>query len=154
MADGILQGVGEDHIWLPIKQEVEVKQLPCPKSRVWSTSVSRLYVAMRSAAESRPFPPLDAIEVDVTLQMSVQQLYLQQQMAVAVEPVAAEDRLRCQLLWQLMPEQRLLTAGQDGRFLLRRGQIIYELSCHAVVLEVDHQEWCYQGCQSSQGSRP
>ena len=95
-----LQGTGQDRIWLPLDQEIQVGLAPCPKSRLWSTSVPRLFVGRRSAAETRRFPALDAIEVDLVIQTAVQQLYLQHQMAKALEPVASDERLRCQMIWQ------------------------------------------------------
>ena len=72
MEEGTIRGAGDEHIWLPLDKEVEVGQLPCPKSRVWSTSVRDLLIASRSAAASQSFPPLDAIEVDMGIQTSVQ----------------------------------------------------------------------------------
>ena len=150
---GAMRGAGDEHLWLPLDKEIELGQIPCPKSRVWKTSVRHLLVASRSAAAAQSFPPLDAIEVDMGIQTSVQQLYLQRQMILTLEAAAPADRLRCQILWQIMPEQQLLTAGQEGRFVLRLGPIIHEVACHAVTVELDHQTRCYQGIPVKLGSQ-
>ena len=42
-------------------------------------------------------------------------------------------------------KQEILTAGQDGRFLRRNGQVMPVMTCHAIVVQMNHHGHYYQG---------
>ena len=121
LAGGVVRGVKKDEIWLPLHKLIDVSQLPCPQIQVWSTNVDRLLVAARSAAVETTFPPLSAEEVDIQIQLTVQQMFLQERLEEMLNPQVTGEDVRCQLLWQLMTENKLLAAGQRGHFLFKRG---------------------------------
>ena len=104
MTDGIVQGVEKEEIWLPIRDLVDVSCLPCPQGQLWSTSVERLFIAAPSAAAKEMFPPLTAEEVDLQIQLTVQQMFLQSKLEAVLESQLTGEDVRCQLLWQLLPE--------------------------------------------------
>jgi len=120
-----------------------VTELQCPPLKLWSTSISQVFITFDSAA--RLLPMVDSRNIDVSENLKPTITYWANKVQERVEMVETEAKgSSCALLTELKEnEDKIYPEAGTGGFARREGMVVHIFTCNLRVAQVASVDRCY-----------